>query len=106
MIKEMYPNYYPVSQLANIGEDKIYKTNFKKNILINPLFSGSPPVLYTYPQHWLCCPQNSNYFPIVQCQIHIAGSKKNNRVCLASFDNHQYGLSKEIRKNTISEIGF
>ncbi len=96
---------YPVSQLANIGEEKTYETNFRQNILINALFSFSSPVLYGYPQQRLHYTQNSNYFPIVQCQIHIVGSKKKHLIFLASFGNHQYGLSGEIRNNTIPKNG-
>jgi hypothetical protein len=96
---------YPVSQLANIGEEKTYETNFRQNILINALFSFSSPVSHGYPQQRLRYTQNSNYFPIVQCQIHILGSKKKHLFFLASFGDHQYGLSGEIRNNTIHKIG-
>jgi hypothetical protein len=90
--------------LANIGEEKTYETNFRQNILINALFSSSSPVWYGYPQQRLRYTQNSNYFPIVQWQIHIVGSKKKDFVFLASFGNHQYGLSGEIRNYTIHKI--
>jgi len=37
----------------------------------------------------------------VQGQIHIPGLKKKHLIILVSFYNHHYGVSGEIRKNTI-----
>src|SRR5688572_22942026 len=104
MVKEMFPNCYPVSQLANIGGEESRKPLFRWNILINPLFLFNSPKYQVYPQHPHIYPQIWNYFPKIKASIHIPGSKKKKRFFLVSSMNHQYGLSgvflkKEWEKN-------
>ena len=105
MVKEKFPNCYPVSQLANIGGDKTSKTVFRRNILINVLFEFNSPKPTAYPQDPHTYPQNWNYFPKLKAAIHIPGSKIKSLFYLVSFGNHQYGLSGEIRNYTIHKIG-
>lgn len=99
-------NVIPVSQLANICEDKIYKINFRRNILIHSLFPFCSLIPVTYPQHHNTFTQNWNYFLIIKVSIHTAGSKKISAVFLVSFANHQYGVSKEFWLGNDADIDF
>ena len=93
MVKEMFPNCYPVSQLANIGGEESRKPLFRWNILIHCLFYFYSPEKWVYPQHPRIYPQICNYFPKLKAFIHNPGSKIKSCFYLASSVNHQYGLS-------------
>ena len=99
MVKEKFPNCYPVSQLANIGGDKTSKTVFRWIILINPLFFCNSPDITAYPQDPRTYPQKWNYFPTVKAAIHIKSLKINGMFYLASSGNHQYGLPEVFLRN-------
>jgi hypothetical protein len=58
MVKELFPDCCPVSQLANIWADETCKMIIRRNILINRLFAGRSTYLVAYPHVSRVYPQN------------------------------------------------
>ena len=95
MVKELFPNWYPVSQLANIGGADIRKNIFRRIILIHLFYPCPPPTNGVYTQKPPRFPQNWIYFPNSNRVMHRSGSKINDQECLVIFPDHQYGLSPD-----------